>query len=285
MQKLRTVELLPWEAEQIAELAARFAGRTADADARARFERFARDAGVDAIRFFGDVPRTPLFLRLILETLESRDVLTWSRSAVLEQWARIKIERDVNAPLVWGGPGRRHLVSSDESVDTVVEMSFAAMEEAARIMVEVVDGVVELTPSCLLEALRTIAPRLVDILAEPTPLFLHSLLIQAPPSPSGERRIQFTHRVFQEFFLARWMARPGHLLHGQLPQLSLHCGSRSKDDLAARLLEPRFNRSRVQTGPARGAKASHRGAQSGRHERCNRALGADAPSKCRVAAW
>ncbi|HEX8110295.1 MAG TPA: hypothetical protein VF516_21335 [Kofleriaceae bacterium] len=96
-------------------------------------------------------------------------------------------------------------------------MSFLAMEEAARTMVEVVDGAVELMPSCLLEALRTTAPRLVDILAEPTPLFLHSLLILAPPSPSGERRIQFTHRVFQEFFLARWTMRPGHLIHGALP--------------------------------------------------------------------
>lgn len=57
--------------------------------------------------------------------------MTWSRSAVLEQWARIKIERDVRAPLVWGGIGRRHLVSADESVDTVVEMSFIVMEEAA----------------------------------------------------------------------------------------------------------------------------------------------------------
>jgi hypothetical protein len=83
--------------------------------------------------------------------------------------------------------------------------------------VEVVDGAVELTPSCSLEALRTTAPRLVDILAEPTPLFLHSLLILTPPSPSRERRIQFTHRVFQEFFLARWMTRPGHLIHGALP--------------------------------------------------------------------
>lgn len=217
MQKIRTVELLPWGGKQIAELATRFAGLTADADARARIERFARDAGLDALRLFGDVPRTPLFLRLILETLESGDVLTWSRSAVLEQWARIKIERDVNAPLVWGGPGRRHLVSADESVDTVVEMSFAVMEEAARSMVEVVDGAVELTPSCSLEVLRTTAPRLVDILAEPTPLFLQSLLLPAPPSPLGERRIQFTHRVFQEFFFARWTTRPGHLAQGELP--------------------------------------------------------------------
>ncbi|HEX8110294.1 MAG TPA: hypothetical protein VF516_21330 [Kofleriaceae bacterium] len=61
VQEIRTVELLPWEAEQIAALATRFAGRTTDADARARLERFAQDAGVDAIRLFGDVPRTPLF--------------------------------------------------------------------------------------------------------------------------------------------------------------------------------------------------------------------------------
>jgi hypothetical protein len=217
VQKIRTVELLPWRSEQIAALAARSAGRTTDPDARARLERFAREAGADAIRIFGDVPRTPLFLRLILETLETADVLTWSRSAVLGQWARLKVERDFNAPLVWGGPGRRYLVSPDESVETVVEMSFVAMEEAARSMVEIVDGEVQLTPSCSLEALRTTAPRLVDLLAEPAPLFLQSLLLPAPPSPRGERRVQFTHRVFQEFFLARWATRPEHLIAGELP--------------------------------------------------------------------
>jgi hypothetical protein len=215
--QIRTVELLPWRSEQISALATPFAARTTDPDARARLERFARDAGADAIRLFGDVPRTPLFLRLILETLETENVLTWSRAAVLGQWARIKIERDVNAPLVWGGPGRRHLISPDESVDTVVEMSFVAMEEAARNMVEIADGQVELTPSCTFEALRTAAPRLVDILTEPTPLFLHSLLIPTPHSPRGERRVQFTHRVFQEFFLARWASRHENIIRGELP--------------------------------------------------------------------
>jgi hypothetical protein len=175
---------------------------TGDAGARLRISAFIRDIETGVYeQLYGDIPRTPLFLRFILDVLDTLDPRRFDRATLFRHWAEAKIARDVDHPLRKGGsrlPIRHGVATARETIG----VAFAAMTEAAACMTEVCDGAVELLPECPFEALRTAMGKNAPDSAES--LALNSLLIvTAGPEP----RLRFAHRLFQEFFLARAASR------------------------------------------------------------------------------
>lgn len=164
----------------------------------------------DYASVYGDIPRRPLFLRFILDTVADQGIHKVGRAELFEEWARLKVTRDLTNPLRWSSKGRAPIVSSVEGLDATIELAFVAMECAAAGMVDVKDGTITLLASCSLGDITGCDPRLASIV-DPTGLFLNSLLLpvgaRSAPAPL---RIRFAHRAFQEFFLARhYSQQPG----------------------------------------------------------------------------
>jgi len=196
VQTIDVVELQPWGDEQIVEAARLRLAEVSQVKARRRIEAFIDDVeNGEYLRFYGDIPRTPLFLRFILDILDRRDPRDMNRRDLFRYWAEQKIARDFKVPLKKGG-SRIPIRVGVTTVEETIALSFRAMTAAAECMTEVRDGVVELLPDCTFEQIRAAmgaeAPDSAESLA------LNSLLI----TMSGtEGRLRFAHRVFQEFFL------------------------------------------------------------------------------------
>ena len=125
----------------------------------------------------------------------------------------MKIRRDIARPMRWGPIGRPAIVSPSESVDTTLAVSFLAMEQAALQMVRERGGQLELLGSCPVDDVLRRDERLRAI-PDPTGLFLNSLLVPARRRPGDPLEVRFAHRSFQEFFLAKALARrppPGNI--------------------------------------------------------------------------
>lgn len=203
IRRVRKLNLLPWREEEILLFVQRFRDTCTDP---AELERLARlEALVADGRFeeiYGDIPRRPLFLRLIAESataigLPSERI---GRARLFRDWALWKIRRDLQVD-------RPHLRFEGEPTEDVVETAWEAMLWAAGSMTKLdEEGKLEMLPEYPFDQLRTATPRLErldDVLA----LSLQSLLVLSR-ARIGERLpcISFAHRAFQEFFLAWFLA-------------------------------------------------------------------------------
>lgn len=209
-KRIQLVELLPWDDEQIELLVCRYRDSLVDIKARERVEALRVVVRTDDFeRIYGDIPRRPLFLRFILDSVAVRGVPSEKvgRASLFHDWAELKIKRDIVEPIRRGGLGRAPVVDDAESEHTALQTAWEAMLCAAALMTVVEEGVIELRSSCLLDDLleRT---RSLRRIVEPTGLYLHSLLAEVPSRVGlGERRVAFAHRAFQEFFLAEFILR------------------------------------------------------------------------------
>lgn len=197
VQTLDIIELQPWTNVQIVEAARLRLSEVRPYAARKRIEQFIGDLESGSFeQFYGTIPRTPLFLRFILDVLERRDTRMVPRRDLFRFWAEQKIERDVNVPKTRGG-GRLPIRGGITTASETIAISMAAMTEAAVAMTEVRDGAVALLPDCSFEAIgEAMGDKAPD---SPEALALNSLLIT---TSDGRQRLRFAHRVFQEFFLA-----------------------------------------------------------------------------------
>lgn len=209
VQTLDVIELQPWTDEQIVEAARLRLGEVRQPPARARVDSFIRAVqSGEYARYYGDIPRTPLFLRFILDVLDRRDPRNVSRAELFRSWAEQKIARDVRMPKAKGGarlPIRVGVRTAAETIDVAMRV----MTAAAVCMTTIRGGAVEILPDCAFDEIReTMGKEAPD---SPESLALNSLLII---TSVAESRIRFAHRVFQEFFVAEAASRFGD---AQLP--------------------------------------------------------------------
>lgn len=92
---VRQAELIAWGPKEMTQLAARYRERLDDAETRKRLDNLIRALETGEYEtFYGDIPRRPLFLRMILDTVAARDVHQVRRSELVLEWASLKIARD-----------------------------------------------------------------------------------------------------------------------------------------------------------------------------------------------
>jgi hypothetical protein len=202
---VRRAELIEWNAAQMTELARRFQETLSDEEARRRLDELI--VAIESGRYeeyYGDIPRRPLFLRMILDTVAAHDVHRVRRAALVEEWALLKVERDVLESQRWGTAGRPP-IAGETSMRATVELSFGAMEAAAWTMTSAHEGRLLLLPSCEVQAIAAHVPALATV-TDYDGLVLNSLLVPAETPIPKPRRVRFAHLLFQEFFLARYLA-------------------------------------------------------------------------------
>lgn len=204
-RRIKRIELRDWQPPQIADFLMREIEAQADPAARDRLQTLADTIGLPKFEeLYGDIPRRPLFLRFIADTVADEGLPDERESRVhlFEHWVHRKIERDVYAPsLIHPDGGRKSLIEEGENLTTVRTAAWEAMTCAAAAMCEASEGRLVILPTCTLDRALAASPRLRS-LSNPLPLFLHSLLGPAPSRLAHPKRIRFSHRAFQEFFLA-----------------------------------------------------------------------------------
>lgn len=202
-RRVRLIELLPWENDDIALLARRYRNSVPRDDERRRVDELVRIIESNSYQeLYGDISRRPLFLRLVLETVSERGVQHTGRTELFYDWARAKIMRDILRPMRWGNIGRDAIISESESSDTTLRLSFRAMMKAAYKMTQIVGNSLELLPDCTINDVISSDDQLKNI-NDPTGLFLNSLLMPIQNTlPHSQVRIRFAHRAYQEFFLS-----------------------------------------------------------------------------------
>jgi hypothetical protein len=205
-RRIRKLELLPWREDEILPFVQRF--RQACEDPVGRERLGALETLLAAGRFaeiYGDIPRRPLFLRLVAESAAATGLpgQKIGRGELFRDWALWKIRRDLRVP-------RPHLVFKEEPPEEVLETAWEAMLHAAASMTREHEGGLELLPECTFDRLRKATPRL-ERMADVIALSLQSLLVlSGGGTGSRPSRIAFAHRAFQEFFLA-WFLAEGDL--------------------------------------------------------------------------
>lgn len=95
-------------------------------------------------------------------------------------------------------------------------IAFAAMEVAAHLMTQVhQDGRLLLLPHCDLRAVTETLPALASS-ADLSGLILNSLLVPLDLRLSDTQHVRFSHQLFQEFFLARYLVKHPDEIPGAL---------------------------------------------------------------------
>jgi len=218
--RIKLIELTPWSAEQIAQLAERFQNTLTVPEQKMRISHFINVVkSGEYKKFYGDIPRSPLFLRFILETVVEQDVRRIGRARLYYDWAYLKISRDISRPRQFGGQGRPPILFEFESADVTLRLSFRAMMLAAATMTTLQNGTIELLSSCKLTDVLLRDPELKQV-HDPTGLFLNSLLSPLPMQMVHQDIIiRFAHRTYQEFFLALYYAEyPDQFNYTTLPK-------------------------------------------------------------------
>lgn len=210
---VRRAELTDWNPPQMVELARRFRKTLSSDDAGARVDQLIRAIELDQYdELYGDIPRRPLFLRMILDTVAASDAHRVSRAELVEEWAVLKVTRDVLESQRWGTSGRPP-IANETSVNATLELSFAAMEAAASIMTFTDEASLFLLPDCEAREIAARVPALSTV-SEYLGLVLNSLLIPVQTQTARPQKVRFAHLLFQEFFLARYLAAHPEERHG-----------------------------------------------------------------------
>jgi hypothetical protein len=201
-RRLTLIELNPWTNTQILQLITQVATAAKSASHRSNLETLRETIDANAYgHLYGDIPRKPLFLRILTDFVAENGVAETSLAKLFREWVDLKLRRDVVAPRLHGGSGRSGITTDAQAPDVVRMLAIQAMKSAAVLMTSSESGRVELLPQCEFAKLAQNLPSLQnqpDIVG----LALNSLLM--PARKHGVvTAVQFAHRAFQEYFLAR----------------------------------------------------------------------------------
>lgn len=218
-RKANVIRLKDWGKEQIKAFAERYKMelKGTEQDNLNDFINLVKNDGYEQI--YGDIPKRPLFLNYILESVAFEGIKSKSRAKLFYDWVCLKIKRDFRNPILAGGEGRNSILHNrtPNNENDVLRLSFKIMKIAASKMTIIQDNRLELLPFCDIEEIKSESPDLAFSL-DAVGLFLHSLLEQEK-STAEKQTVRFSHRTYQEFFLALFIRdNPNQFENVSLPE-------------------------------------------------------------------
>lgn len=204
IKRFKLIELFPWSDEQIMQLTLKYCDQVVGVLERERLLRFydlVESGKYSAI--YGDIPRRPLFLHLVLDSVKNTGVSgrQIGRGALFRDWILYKIRRDMENPIAAGGVGRL-LMISNYSVDENISTVWDVMVTAAGVMVEMTESQIQLIDAYKLKDI-ILELGLQNVEQSDLGLYLNSLLVPLSKKyPLESVFVRFAHRAFQEYFLA-----------------------------------------------------------------------------------
>lgn len=202
-RNLRLLTLTHWHDDDIMELTQRWIALQSIPDAKSNLEKFlllVRSGKYTDL--YGDIPRTPFLLKLVLERVADVGPEVTGRATLLRHAIASKLKRDVSSANA-DGVRRSGISNESELMGKTMELAMIAMKQAARLMMVITDGKLTLLPTCSLTELRESHPSLRGI-TDATGLFINSLLMPMPRNDifDTDERVRFSHYAFQEFMCA-----------------------------------------------------------------------------------
>jgi hypothetical protein len=217
--KAKVIKLKDWGKEQIKAFAERYQAEFKGAEL-ANLNDFINLVKNDVYKqIYGDIPKRPLFLNYILESVAFEGIKSKSKAKLFYDWVCLKIKRDFRNPILAGGEGRNSILHNrtPNNEDEVLRLSFKIMKIAASKMTLIQNNHLELLPFCDIEEIKADNPDLAFSL-DAVGLFLHSLLEQEK-STAEKQTVKFSHRTYQEFFLSLFIRdNPNQFENVSLPE-------------------------------------------------------------------
>ena len=159
-RRLMLIELAPWANEQIARLINE-ALEVEGGQGRVHLEALKQLVNKDSYgSLYGDIPRKPLFLRILIEFVAEHGVGKTSLAQLFRQWIKHKIHRDTINPQIVGGSGRRGVSGGTEPLDVIQLVALQAMKAAAVLMTLNSCERIDLLPDCDFQRLTNQVPAL-----------------------------------------------------------------------------------------------------------------------------
>ncbi|HEY0771934.1 MAG TPA: hypothetical protein VGD31_16525 [Sphingobacteriaceae bacterium] len=204
ISRVNLMKLNDWQQPQIKQFTERYLKTLSASEAANIKELLEKIDNGEYEKIYGDIPKRPLFLNYILESVAYEGIRKKGKARLFFEWAEMKVRRDINNPLILGGKGRSPVLRGKELRENeIVQLSFKAMKIAATKMVLIENNSLELLPYCDIEKIKDEDIQFKQLL-DSVSLFLHSLL-EEERSTAEKQTIRFTHRTFQEFFLALYI--------------------------------------------------------------------------------
>ncbi|MDD2228089.1 MAG: hypothetical protein PHY48_01610 [Candidatus Cloacimonetes bacterium] len=204
-KNFKLIELSPWDDETIAELIKRHYHKSRSSVKRGYLSEFielVKSHQYDAL--YGDIPRRPLFLKMMIDTISEKGLQKQKIATLLYDWLYFKILRDINKPKTLSSEGRPKITNDNLDDDTIFRIAFKFMQIASVHMSERIKGNLVLkSTACLQDVMdQCFQKETIDVVS----LVLHSILVPLPKKRPHEKVVvKFSHRIYQEFFLAYYI--------------------------------------------------------------------------------
>jgi len=202
LQHITTTELQPWTTDCIVGLIDKSLQLDGASTRLSEFRQLVQDGRYGEL--YGDIPRRPLFLSMLIDDVQQEGVRPRSRLSLFTDWIDRKIERDWHNPKAAGGAIRPPIRSDHaESLDRTKTRAYQVMTAAARKMISFDEtGTLSLLPTVAIDDVLDDGPAwFADV--DPEALAIQSVLL-----PLQERALRntslfrFAHQAFQGYFLA-----------------------------------------------------------------------------------
>lgn len=169
-------------------------------------------------KLYGDIPRRPLFLRMLTDRVAKIGLSATSRARLFYDWIFDKLRRDRTGPTKWNQANTRVGILEDiESVDSTLRLAWDAMVSAAGVMHEVTNGKLVLRPVISLDELALAIPWF-NAHKHQLRLELNSLLTFDSMGFGMADQVRFAHFSFQEFMFSwRTVFSNSLVLEAELP--------------------------------------------------------------------
>ncbi|MFD5823866.1 hypothetical protein [Lentzea sp. NPDC060358] len=219
VQHIATTELRPWTAAGMLVLVDRSLALDGPDAGLEDFRRLLENDGYG--KLYGDIPRRPLFLAMLIEDIREEGLRERSRLDLMTDWLHRKVERDWALPKITGDATRPPIrTGRTETLDRTKNRAFQLMAAAARAMIAVEPtGELTLLPVVPIDDVLDGGPGwFADV--DPEALAVQSVLLPAGErGPGGVQLFRFAHHAFQEYFLAHSLRRePDPVLEAAAPE-------------------------------------------------------------------
>lgn len=199
------VELKEWRDKEILEYISELKSRVDNQEEKygylVEFEKLIKQKKYNAV--YGDIPKRPLFLKMLCDDIMSGETKIKNISQLYESYLTNKFKLDREGSSIWAKTNRP--LSKTGDVQSVIDYIFELLAKIAWEMITI-DGVSVLYNESIDERNITKLMRLeYDELDEIIELLLNSVLIPFDKRKRREFKAKFAHKSFQEYFLAYYL--------------------------------------------------------------------------------
>ena len=174
-----------------------------------QFKQIVKDNNFE--EFFGDIPKRPLFLKMILQDVVAGNITSKSLQQLYENYLIEKFIRDREGSFIDNKSGRLLKLENEKDRLGIINLIWKMMKSVAEKMIVIENNELKLKSFILEEELNTIIESSSNNISS-REILLNTVLI-----PIAQRSVQglkliFAHRSFQEYYTALYLIEEKSIL-------------------------------------------------------------------------